>query len=209
MPISHLVLATHNQGKIKELSRLLQARGIEVTGLDEFPDIGEIPENGATFAENALLKARAVSSLTGLPALADDSGIVVEALQGAPGIYSARFGDGWETLPGESRDERNIRKLLYLMRKIPKHKRACYYECAIAVVTPGGNTLATTGKWPGSVLIAPLGKNGFGYDPVFWDNERAKGAAQMSAREKNDVSHRGRALAALMEKWADFAEGAS
>lgn len=209
MPISHLVLATHNQGKIAELSRLLQARGIEVSGLDEFPDIGEIPENGATFAENALIKARAVSSLTGLPALADDSGIVVEALQGAPGIYSARFGDDWEALPGESRDERNIRKLLYLMRKIPKHKRACYYECAIAVVTPGGNTLVTNGKWPGSVLIAPLGKNGFGYDPVFWDNERAKGAAQMSASEKNGVSHRGRALAALMEKWADFAEGAS
>ena len=204
MPITKIALATRNKGKIAELSRLLQPRGIQVTGLEAYPDSGEIPETGASFAENALIKARAVAALTGLPALADDSGLMVDALAGAPGIFSARYGDDWESLPGETRDQRNIRKLLHNMRKIPKEDRACHFETAIAVATPGGTTEVATGTWAGRLLTAPLGENGFGYDPVFWDPERNKSAAQMSGAEKNRVSHRAAALEALLARWPDF-----
>lgn len=204
MPITRLVLATRNQGKIEELSRLLQSRGLEVVGLDAFPDMGEVAEIGASFVENALIKAKAVAEFTGFPALADDSGLVVDALQGAPGIFSARYGEDWEALTDETRDQRNIRKLLHEMRKIPQEQRACHFETAIAVATPGGTTLTATGQWQGSLLLAPLGKNGFGYDPVFWDNERGKSAAQMKREEKNKISHRAKALASLLAQWPSF-----
>lgn len=209
MAITRLVLATRNHGKIEELSRLLQSRGIEVVGLDAFPDMGEIAETGASFAENALIKAKAVAEFTGLPALADDSGLAVDALQGAPGIFSARYGDDWEALPDETRDQRNIRKLLNQMRKLPQGQRACHFETAIAVATPGGTTLTATGQWHGRLLLAPLGKNGFGYDPVFWDSEAGRSAAQMKREEKNQISHRAKALASLLAQWPEFEAAAA
>lgn len=199
-----IALASRNQAKIAELSPLLEKFGFELKLLDA--DAPDVAETGATFAENALIKARAAAGWTGLPALADDSGLVVDALDGAPGIFSARYADDWEFLPNETRDCRNIRKLLYEMRKIPKEKRDCHFETAIAVVTPAGESLVASGKWHGTILFSPLGEHGFGYDPVFWDNERGKSAAQMERWEKNQISHRARALKDLESKWHDFAQ---
>lgn len=204
MKITKLVLATRNKGKIVELSQLLKARGIEVISLAAFPDMPEVLETGSTFLENALLKARAVAAFTGLPALADDSGLVVDALAGAPGVLSARYGDDQAFLPEETLDQRNIRKLLMRMRDIPEYKRNCHFETVVAVATPAGASLTAKGTWEGKVLTAPLGNNGFGYDPVFWDMAHAKSAAQMSPAEKNSRSHRSKALAALLAGWDDF-----
>lgn len=203
--ISRIVLATRNRGKVAELQKLLEGNALEVLPLDSFPDIPEVPETGSTYAENALLKARAVAAATGLVAIADDSGLSVDALAGAPGIFSARYGDDWAQLPGESRDQRNIRKLLHAMRGLPPEERDCHFETAIAAVAPEGTELVVSGKWPGRVLLAPQGGNGFGYDPVFLDPESGRSAAQLDPAEKNAISHRGRALRALLEAWPDFA----
>lgn len=199
-----VVLATRNRGKLAEFGKLLASSGIEIVGLDDFAEIGEIAETGTTFAENALLKARHAASATGLIALADDSGLVVDALCGAPGIYSARYGADWQSLPGESIDQRNMRKLLHEMRAIPAPERGCHFETAIAAVAPTGEELVTTGQWPGFVLLAPQGENGFGYDPVFFDPQSGKSAAELSPAAKNAVSHRSRALAQLLQQWPDF-----
>lgn len=209
MRTDRIVLASRNKGKLAELAELLRDREIGLVDLDAFPEIGEIEETGSTFAENALLKARAVAKATGLIAVADDSGLAVDALDGAPGVFSARYGDDWEALPGESRDQRNTRKLLHFMRKIPREERGCHFETAIAAAAPGGLELVAKGRWQGRLLLAPLGENGFGYDPVFWDPELEKSAAQLGREEKNAVSHRGRALAALLEKWPEFAAKAA
>lgn len=204
MKVERIVLASRNKGKLAELERLLSDEGIRVLGLDDFPEIGEIPETGTTFAENALIKARTVAQATGLPAMADDSGIVVDALAGAPGVFSARYGEDWAALPGESQDQRNMRKLLHYMRGVPPGQRNCHFETAIAAASPKGSTLVASGRWHGRVLQAPLGSNGFGYDPVFWDPQLDKSAAQLSQAEKNAVSHRGKAIRALLAQWPDF-----
>lgn len=204
MKKQRIALATRNPGKVAEIGKLLASTGIGIVGLEELPGIGEIAETGVTFAENALLKARHVAAASGLIAIADDSGLVVDALFGAPGIYSARYGDDWEPLPGESRDQRNIRKLLHNMRAIPAVERACHFETAIVAVAPTGEELLASGQWPGSVLFAPRGKNGFGYDPVFLDPQSGKSAAELAPGIKNTVSHRARALARLLEQWPDF-----
>lgn len=199
-----IVLATSNKGKVRELADSLADKGYIVYGLDEFPQIGEIEENGASFAENALAKARAVSAATGLPSIADDSGLMVEALDGAPGIYSARFGQDWEYLPGEDRDGRNIRKLLHVLKDVPEQKRGAKFVTAMAAVLPTGEETTTFGEWHGRILDAPRGHNGFGYDPVFFDAELGKAAAELTKEEKNSRSHRGRALRAMLEKLPAF-----
>lgn len=204
MPVDRIILASRNKGKIAELNNLMQPYGIAVTGLEDYPEIGEIAETGTTFAENALIKARIVAKATGHVAIADDSGIVVDALGGAPGVYSARYADDWESLPNESRDQRNMRKLLHAMRKLDKPERGCHFETAIAAVSPCGKEVVAKGLWHGRIMQAPLGNNGFGYDPIFWDRELGKSAAQLSKAEKNAVSHRGKALRALMEQWQEF-----
>lgn len=201
-----IVLATRNQGKIAELSQPFGELGYEVRGLGDFPSIGEVEETGNTFAENALLKARAVAAATGLIAIADDSGIVVDALGGAPGIYSARYGDDWEAIEGESRDARNIRKLLHAMRKVPDGQRQACFKTVIAASSPEGEYLLAEGEWPGIVIASPLGTDGFGYDPVFWDPRLGKTAAQLKKEEKNAVSHRGQAVNALIQAWPEFVE---
>lgn len=206
MHIDRIVLASSNMGKLAELRSLLKGQNIEILGLHDLPHIDEIEEIGSTFAENALIKARVVAKASDLVAIADDSGLIVDALDGAPGVFSARYGDDWEMLPGENRDGRNMRKLLHFMRKIPPEQRSCRFETAIAAVTPGGNELVVSGQWRGLLLSAPLGENGFGYDPIFWDPALEKSAAQLSRAEKNAVSHRGKALRALLTQWPDFAK---
>lgn len=197
-----IVLATRNSGKIRELGDLLADSGVNVLGLDSFPQIGEIEENGSTFAENALIKARAAAKATGLISIADDSGLVVDALGDRPGVYSARYGDDWEYLPDETRDQRNMRKLLHEMGNIAN--RACHFETAMAAVSPDGHELVARGIWHGTLLDAPCGHNGFGYDPVFHDPELGRSAATLSREEKNSRSHRGNALRALLAQWPAF-----
>ena len=199
------VLATTNQGKVAELSGALASFGLTVLGLGDFPGMPEIVEDGASFEENALIKARTVAGRTGLVAVADDSGLEVDALGGAPGIYSARYGADYAPLPGESRDARNIRKLLDATRGLPPKRRCCRFVCCMAAVQPGGRSVFVRGEWPGIVLESPRGENGFGYDPVFFDPDLGRTAAQLSREEKMAVSHRARALRALRKAWANFA----
>ena len=201
-----VVLATSNAGKVRELAEPLAALGVEVFGLDGFPGLGEIVEDGDSFEANALIKARAVAAHTGLVSIADDSGLEVDALHGAPGIHSARYADDWEFLAGESRDARNIRKLLHVLRDVPEAERGCRFVCCTAVVLPsslGGREWTVRGVWEGRLLTSPRGENGFGYDPVFWDPELGRSAAELTREEKMSRSHRGRALGALLAAWPD------
>lgn len=205
-----VVLATTNSGKVRELAEPLAAAGVEVVGLDAFPDLGEIVEDGDSFEANALIKARAVARHTGLPSVADDSGLEVDALRGAPGIHSARYADDWEILAGESRDARNIRKLLAVMRDVPEGERACRFVCCMAAVLPSGTgdrEWTVRGVWEGRLLATPRGGNGFGYDPIFLDPELGRSAAELERGEKMARSHRSRALRALLDGWAAFVNG--
>ena len=196
-----IVLATRNKGKIREFSSLLAPFALEVIGLDAFPNIGEVPETGITFTENALLKACTVSRATGLVSVADDSGIEVDALNGAPGVYSARYS---ETPDQPADDGRNLQKLLQNIKDVPPAERTGRFRCSMAACTPAGKTLVAEGAWEGRIAFEPAGDNGFGYDPVFFDPEMQCTAAQMNADVKNSRSHRAKGVAALLEKWPDF-----
>lgn len=199
-----VVLATSNAGKIRELAEPLATYGMEVVGLDTFPDLGDIEENGQTFEENALIKARTVCLYTGLIAIADDSGLEVAALNGQPGVHSARYSDDWHTHDGETRDARNIRKLLHQLAGVPDELRQARFVTCMAAVKPDGQELVVHGTWEGKILTSPLGDNGFGYDPVFFDVSLGKSAAQLTRDEKNARSHRGNALRALLSDWQNF-----
>ncbi|WP_300906766.1 RdgB/HAM1 family non-canonical purine NTP pyrophosphatase [uncultured Desulfovibrio sp.] len=199
-----IVLATRNAGKVRELAGPLADFGVEVMGLEAFLHIEEIEENGTSFEENALIKARVVADSTGLVSVADDSGLMVDALNGRPGVYSARYADDWQSLPGENRDQRNIRKLLHELAGMPEARRTCCFVCCMAAVKPGGAAMTVRGVWEGRLLTAPRGENGFGYDPVFFDPLIGKSAAQLSRRDKSARSHRGKALRALLARWQAF-----
>jgi XTP/dITP diphosphohydrolase len=193
-----IVLATGNAGKIRELSALLAELhpGMRVLGLKDFPEIGEIPEIGATFEDNARIKAQAVARATGLVAVADDSGLAVDALDGAPGVYSARYsGEG-------ATDEKNVAKLLAALA--PDADRGCHFACVMLAATPGGQELIGRGAWHGRVAQEPAGSGGFGYDPVFLDEKLGVTAAQMDAQVKNGRSHRGLALRDMLRGWPEF-----
>lgn len=195
-----VVLATGNAGKIRELSAMMAvlAPGMRVLGLKDFPQIGDIPETGDTFEANARIKAQAVAQATGLVAVADDSGLAVDALNGAPGVYSARYsGEG-------ATDEKNTATLLDVMRAVPDSERGCHFACVMLAATPGGQEVIGRGAWPGLVARAPRGTNGFGYDPVFFDPERGCTAAEMDAATKNGRSHRRLAMNNLLALWPDF-----
>lgn len=196
--MKHIVLATRNKGKVAELEALLGGLGISVQGLDAYPHIGEIPETGSTFEENAALKARAVAQATGLIALADDSGLEVDALGGAPGVYSARYSGENAT------DADNNAKLLDALKGVPEEKRGCRFVSVIMAAAPNGASAQARGEWPGRVLTAPSGEGGFGYDPLFLDPEAGATAAELAPQDKNARSHRGRALRALIAVWPDF-----
>ena len=197
-----IVLATGNQGKIKEFATMFGRLMPELTvlGLKDFPEIGEIPETGTTFEENSRIKAEAVAKATAHVAVADDSGLVVDALDGEPGVYSARYSDP------DATDEKNIIKLLNEMENVPTVHRTARFVCVITACAPNGASLVARGSWEGRIAEAPEGDNGFGYDPVFWDDEAEKTAAQMSAKKKNSRSHRGNALKSLLEEWPFFWE---
>ena len=193
-----IVLATHNQGKVAELRALLKDFPYTILGLDSFPQVGEIPEPGASFEENALHKAGTVCRATGLIAVADDSGLVVDALDGAPGILSARYSD-----PDATPDKNNA-KLLRELDGVPLSRRTARFVCVMAAQAPGGAAITARGVWEGFVAPAPSGKSGFGYDPVFFDPQAGMTAAEMEPAAKNRRSHRGKALQALLADWPVF-----
>jgi XTP/dITP diphosphohydrolase len=189
-----LVLATRNQGKIKEFRRILDAISngvINLVGLENFPHTTEVEETGTTFKDNALLKARSICTETGLPAIADDSGLCVDALDGAPGIFSARYAG----VHGD--DQANNRKLLRDLENVPEGKRSAHFTCAAALVLPDGREQVSEAIFEGSILFAPVGDHGFGYDPLFRPQGLTISSAQMSADEKDLISHRGKSLRAI------------
>ena len=193
-PTATLVLATRNQGKIREFRRILDAisnGAINLVGLEEFAHTTEVEETGSTFKENALLKARSICAETGLPAIADDSGLCVDALDGAPGIYSARYAG----VHGD--DLGNNAKLLRELANVPEDKRSAHFTCAAALVLPDGREHVTEEIFEGSILFAPIGDQGFGSDPLFRPDGLAISSAQMSADEKDLISHRGKSLRAI------------
>lgn len=189
-----LVLASSNAGKLAELRDLLGDASIELHAQSEF-GVTDAEETGLTFVENALLKARHAARATGLPSLGDDSGLCVDALDGAPGLYSARYAGGH----GDS--AANIAKLLAALRDVPEAARTARFVCVLAVLRHAEDPqpLIAEGVWEGRILDAPRGGGGFGYDPVFFDPARAMGAAELDAALKNRISHRGIALARLRD----------
>jgi XTP/dITP diphosphohydrolase len=189
-----VVLASGNAGKVREFNQLLGDQHIEVVPQSSF-GVPEAEETGLTFVENAILKARNAARHTGLPALADDSGIEVDALNGAPGIYSARYAGA-----GAS-DEANLRKLLAALEGVPDAERGARFQCVIAYLRHAEDPtpLICQGTWEGRILAAPRGANGFGYDPVFFVPDEAASAAELPAEIKNRLSHRGQALRRLLE----------
>ncbi len=185
------VLATKNKGKLKELQELLRELDIEILSLDDFPEVGKIVEDGKSFFENAMKKAKTVSEKTGLLAIADDSGLEVDALQGKPGIYSARFAGE------DATDAKNNEKLLLEMKDIPIEKRGAQFRCVIVAYRPDGKWIKTEGICRGTITTEPRGEKGFGYDPVFLPEGLNKTMAELSMEEKNKISHRGKALLEL------------
>ena len=189
-PSTRLLLATRNPGKLVELRRMLS--GFDVVGLADVPDFPEAPETGATFAENALAKAHDAAAATGLPSVADDSGLAVDALNGMPGVLSAR----WSGRHGD--DRANLELLLAQVGDVPDERRGAAFVCAAALVVPGGPVTVVHGAWTGRLTRAPRGTNGFGYDPIFVPDGETRTSAELSAEEKDAASHRARALQALL-----------
>jgi XTP/dITP diphosphohydrolase len=192
-----ILVASTNPGKLAELRAMLDA-DVEWVGLSDFPDVPEVEEDGATFAENARKKAVGYAGATGLWTIADDSGLVVDALGGEPGVHSARYSG--EKLPGEERtliDHRNIAKVLRLLEGVPADKRTARFVCSLCLASPKEVLLETTGKVEGVITDREIGSNGFGYDPIVFVPEMGKTVAQMTAAEKNGISHRGNAIRRL------------
>ena len=193
---ARLVLATLNPHKVTELSRILDGdggpgAGVSLTSLAEFPCAPDVAETGATFADNALLKARAIAAFTGLPAVADDSGICADALNGMPGVLSAR----WSGRHGD--DQANLDLLLAQLADIPDERRGAEFRCAAALVQPGGAEQVTEGVLRGRLIRARRGTGGFGYDPIFVPDGGTQTTAELSPADKDAISHRGRAFRAL------------
>ena len=195
-----LVIASGNAGKLAEIARILDDMGITVVPQSEF-GVSDADETGTTFVENALIKARHAARHTGLPALGDDSGLVLDALDGAPGIYSARYAG-----PGAD-DAANNRKLLQVLEDVPDARRTAHFYCAIAMVRHAADPapLVAIGRWDGRILDAPTGGGGFGSDPLFHVAAHGCSSAELPAEVKNRISHRGRALRALVRQIEDAA----
>jgi len=193
MPFNELVLASHNAGKLKELQAML-GDAVRVRAVGEFSDV-EPHESGLSFVENAILKARHAARVSGLPALADDSGLTVDCLGGAPGIYSARYADG-------QGDAANNAKLLEALKDVPDEQRGAQFVCALALLRHAEDPLPILceGLWHGRILHEARGEQGFGYDPLFWVPERNCSSAELPALEKNQLSHRARAMALLKQR---------
>jgi len=186
-----VVLATRNEGKIRELARILGGATFALVGLEEFADAPDVPETGATFEENALLKARAIASHTRLPSVADDSGLCVDALNAMPGVFSAR----WSGRHGD--DQANLDLVLAQIADVPDVRRGAHFACAAALALPGGEEWVVTGRVDGRLIRKPRGRGGFGYDPIFVPDGLEVTTAEMTAEEKDAISHRGLAFRAL------------
>lgn len=195
-----IVLATRNAHKVIELRRILHAAGlesVELIGLDAYPDLPEVPETGATFEANALLKAHAAARATGLTAVADDSGLEVAALNGMPGVLSARWSGGLG-------DEANLRLVLAQIADVPEDRLDASFECAAAAVFPDGAEVVVRGRLTGSITRTPRGNNGFGYDPIFIPTGGDRTTAELDSDEKDAISHRGVAFRALAARLHDI-----
>lgn len=191
--MQELIVATKNSGKIKEFKQILERKGYTIKSLLDYPEIEDVVEDGTTFAENALKKARTIAKHFQRGVIADDSGLVVDALNGEPGIYSARYA-------GEDKcDKRNNEKLLRELEGVPLDKRTASYVCAIALAYPDGEEVVFEGSCYGIIAKEPSGKNGFGYDPLMYIPEMGRTMAELSPQEKNQISHRAMALKKLAE----------
>ncbi|MFD0074578.1 RdgB/HAM1 family non-canonical purine NTP pyrophosphatase [Streptomyces sp. NPDC127166] len=194
MTRQRLILATRNAGKITELHAILADAGLdlELVGADAYPEVPDTKETGVTFAENALLKAHALARATGLPAVADDSGLCVDVLNGAPGIFSAR----WAGAHGD--DKANLNLLLAQLSDIGDAHRGAHFACAAALALPDGTERVVEGRMPGTLRHAPVGTNGFGYDPILQPEGYEVTCAELTPAQKNAISHRGKAFRALV-----------
>ncbi len=192
---ARIVLASSNAGKVREFNELLEGSGIEVVPQSVY-GVPDIEETGLTFVENAILKARNAAQHTGLPAIADDSGLEVDALDGAPGIYSARYAGA------DASDEANLRKLLEALRDTPDEQRGARFQCLMVYMRHAADPTPriVQGTWEGRILRTPCGDNGFGYDPVFLVPDRQCSSAELAPELKNRLSHRGQALRQLIEQ---------
>ncbi|MDG5470991.1 XTP/dITP diphosphatase [Jeotgalibacillus sp. ET6] len=188
-----VLIATANKGKANEFKNLFAPLGYEVTTLLDYPEMDDIEETGETFEENAILKAEAASSQFNVLAIADDSGLLIDALNGEPGVYSARYAGK------EKNDEENIKKVLRNLQGIPPHKRTGRFHCTLAISIPGKKTFTVTGECEGRITNEKMGEGGFGYDPIFWIEDESRTLAQMTGEEKSAISHRGNALKKLKE----------
>ncbi|REE98646.1 RdgB/HAM1 family non-canonical purine NTP pyrophosphatase [Thermomonospora umbrina] len=192
--MTRIVLATRNDGKIAELHRILD--GVDVAGLAEFPAAPDVPETESSFAGNALLKARAIAAHTGLPAVADDSGLCVDALNGMPGVLSARWSGRLGSATGD-KDRANLDLVLDQIADVAPELRRAHFACAAALVLPTGEERVVEGRMTGHLIDAPRGTGGFGYDPIFVPDGETRTTAEMFPEEKDAVSHRGKAFRAL------------
>ncbi|NEA51406.1 RdgB/HAM1 family non-canonical purine NTP pyrophosphatase [Streptomyces sp. SID10815] len=192
--MTRLILATRNAGKITELRAILTDAGLphELVGTDAYPEVPDVKETGVTFAENALLKAHALAQATGLPAVADDSGLCVDVLGGAPGIFSAR----WSGRHGD--DQANLDLLLAQLSDIAEEHRAAHFACAAALALPDGTERVVEGRLPGTLRHTPAGAHGFGYDPILQPAGETRTCAELTPQEKNAISHRGKAFRELV-----------
>ncbi|WP_404355710.1 XTP/dITP diphosphatase [Cytobacillus firmus] len=200
--MQEVIIATKNAGKAREFERMFKPLGYQVKTLLDYPDFQDVEETGSTFEENAILKAEAVSKAFGRMVIADDSGLIIDALGGKPGIYSARYAGE------EKNDQKNMDKVLDELESIPDDKRQARFYCALAIAAPGKRTETVSGTCEGRILREKRGTYGFGYDPIFYSEEKGKAMAELMPEEKSEISHRANALQKLEELLPSFLAGA-
>jgi XTP/dITP diphosphohydrolase len=186
-----VIIATKNKGKAKEFEKLFLPKGLAVKTLLDYPEIDDVEETGSTFEENAILKAEAIANNLGVRVIADDSGLEIDALEGRPGVYSARYAGS------EKNDENNIDKVLEELQGVPERERTARFCCALAMAEPGKETVTVFGTCEGRILNERRGSNGFGYDPIFFVETEGKAMAELASDEKNKISHRANAISKL------------
>jgi XTP/dITP diphosphohydrolase len=193
--MEEVIIATKNSGKAKEFERIFHAKGILVKTLLDFPEIEDVEETGTTFEENAKIKSETIANLLGKMVIADDSGLEVDALEGRPGVYSARYAGS------QKNDEDNIDKVLAELNGVPESERTARFRCVLAVSQPGKKTVTFAGACEGFILTERRGTNGFGYDPIFLVQAKGKAMAELNPEEKNKISHRAMAIKKLEENF--------
>jgi len=196
--LTEVLLATRNRGKLREFQSLLGGMGLSFRTLDDFPDIGDVVEDGATFEANAIKKASEYSKAAGMVAIADDSGLAVDALDGRPGVYSSRYAGE------DAGDDENNERLLLDMKDVSEGARGAAFVCVVAAATPDGRTITSEGRCEGEIMSSPKGEGGFGYDPLFYIPGLGCTMAELASDEKNEMSHRGKAVRKFRGEFLDF-----